>query len=110
MSIALDPKRLYYSIGEVSEIIGVEPSTLRYWEKEFPQLHPKRTQRGRRQYTHEDIELLRQIFHLVRLEGISLENAKKRLGNLSKSENARIEAIARLIKIRNTLNQLKDSL
>lgn len=105
-----DPLKLYYSIGEVSKIVGVEPPTLRYWEKEFPQFQPKRSSKGRRQYTTDDIEIARQIYHRVRIEGISIEKAKDLIGQIPDAEGAKIEAVARLIKIRHTLNTLKDRL
>lgn len=108
--LALDPQKLYYSIGEVCKLIGVEASTLRYWEKEFTQLRPKRSSRGRRQYTHENIEIIQQIYHLVRIEGISLEVAKKRISELTPQENIKIELAARLHRIRHMLNELKDCL
>ncbi len=102
--------KLYYSISEVSEMIGVEPSTLRFWEGEFPQLTPKRTTRGRRQYTQQDIELLRRIYHLVRIEGIAIEQAKNRLSNITDKEKGRIEVVSRLLVIKKLIEDLKKQL
>jgi len=103
----LDEKKLFYTIGEVSRILGVEPSTLRYWEMEFKQLTPSRTQRGRRQYKASDIEILRRIHHLVRVEGIAIDQAKKRLAVMGDKEQQRIEAIVRLVNVRKLLEQLR---
>ena len=58
--------KLYYSIGEVSELLGVAPSVLRFWETEFDQLHPVRNRRGVRSYTRRDVELLQRIHYLTR--------------------------------------------
>jgi transcriptional regulator len=106
----LDKEKLFYTIGEVSQILGVEPSTLRYWETEFKQLTPSRTQRGRRQYKSADIEVLRRIYHLVRVEGIAIDQAKKRLAVMGDKEQQRIEAIAKLVNVKRLLAQLRDIL
>ena len=70
--------KLYYSIREVAAKIGVAESTLRFWEKEFPSLHPKKTTSGARQYTKEDIELIRLIHHLVKEQGLTVKAARAR--------------------------------
>ena len=106
----LDDKKLFYSIGEVSQMLGVEPSTLRYWETEFKQLSPSRTQRGRRQYKASDIEILRRIYHLVRVEGIAIDQAKNRLAVMGEKEQQRIEASARLMKVKKLLQDLRNIL
>ena len=105
-----DQYRLYYSIGEVAKIVGVEPSTLRYWESKFTQAQPRRSTRGRRQYTKEDIQTFQQIYHLLREEGISIEHAQTRLKYLGNAENNRIQAIAKLHRVKQLLNELKDLL
>ena len=71
--------KLYYSIREVAAEIGVAESTLRFWEKEIPSLHPKKTAGGARQYTKEDIELIRLIHHLVKEQGLTVKAARNRL-------------------------------
>ena len=58
--------KLYYSIGEVADMFGVNPSLLRFWEKEFPQISPKTAGRGIRQYRKEDVETIGLIYHLVK--------------------------------------------
>jgi DNA-binding transcriptional MerR regulator len=71
--------KIYYSIGEVARHFGVNPSLIRFWEKEFPQLKPRKNRRGARLYTKKDIQLLETIFRLVKIEGYTLEGARKHL-------------------------------
>ncbi|MCY4170517.1 MAG: MerR family transcriptional regulator [Bacteroidetes bacterium] len=71
--------KLYYSIGEVSRIIGVETYVLRYWENEFPQLRPRRNSSGRRIYSVNDLDLARQIYDLLRVRKYTLDGARQSL-------------------------------
>lgn len=71
--------KIYYAIGEVARHLGVNPSLIRFWEKEFPQLKPKKNRRGDRLYTKKDIQLLEKIYQLVKVEGYTLEGARKHL-------------------------------
>lgn len=75
--------KLYYKIGEVSTMLNVPISTLRFWEDAFEQLKPHRTSGGTRKYHLEDIEVCRHIKHLLRDKGYSVEYAKKELGGLN---------------------------
>ena len=100
--------KLFYTIREVSELLGVEASTLRFWENEFPQLSPRRTAHKRRQYTVQDIELIRRIYHLLRVEGVAIEQAKRRLSNMSDKEQTRIEALSKLVNVKTLLLKLKN--
>lgn len=72
-------ERMYWSIGEVADTLDVNASLLRYWEKEFGTLRPKRTNKGDRLYTKDDIEQLRRIQHLVKEKGFTLQGAKGQL-------------------------------
>ena len=69
----------YFRIGEASKIIGVEPYVLRYWEKEFPQIRPKRADSNQRTYERKDLELILEIKRLLYEERMTIEGAKKRL-------------------------------
>ena len=69
--------KLYYSIKEVAAEIGVNESTLRYWESEFPQINPKKGGNNVRQYTREDIEAVRTVHHLVKERGMTLAGARR---------------------------------
>ena len=71
--------KLYYSIGEVADMFGVNPSLLRFWEKEFPQISPRTIGRGIRQYRKEDVETIGLIYHLVKEKGMTLPGARQRL-------------------------------
>jgi DNA-binding transcriptional MerR regulator len=73
------PDKLYFKIGEVSELLGVEPSTLRYWESEFPVLSPKKSGTGHRLYRRKDVELLLRIKLLLRDKRFTIEGARQTL-------------------------------
>jgi len=73
-----DDKR-YFRIGEASRIVGVEPYVLRYWEKEFPQIRPKRADSNQRTYERKDLELILEIKRLLYEERMTIEGARKRL-------------------------------
>jgi DNA-binding transcriptional MerR regulator len=73
------PDRLYFRIGDVSELLGVEPYVLRFWETEFPQLQPKKGKTGHREYKRKDVELLLEIKRLLYHEGFTISGARKAL-------------------------------
>ncbi len=79
-------ERMYWSIGEVADELGVNTSLLRYWEKEFGTLRPKRTNKGDRLYTKDDVEQLRRIQHLVKDKGFTLQGAKGQLRTAERVE------------------------
>jgi len=101
------PEKLYYSIGEVAKAFGVNASNIRYWEKEFDILNPKKNRKGNRYFTPEDIKNLKIIYHLVKEKGYTLEGAKIALKQLSKIEKE-IELIDRLEFIKAELLKLKE--
>ena len=72
-------EKLYYTIGEVAEMLDVNTSLLRYWEKEFDILKPRKNTKGDRLFIKEDIETIKLIYHLVREKGYTLEGAQSRL-------------------------------
>lgn len=73
------PPKLYYRIGEVSELVGVEPHVLRYWEREFRTVRPSKTTKGHRVYSRRDIEQLRRVKDLLYQDGFTIAGAKRRL-------------------------------
>ena len=79
-------EKLYYSISEVAEMTGLEPYVLRYWEKEFPTLKPKKNRGGNRIYTHKDIELINRIRHLRQSEKLTIAGARTKLTMKKPSE------------------------
>lgn len=76
--------KLYYSIGEVAKIFDVNASLLRFWEKEFDIIRPKKNKKGDRLFTQEDISNFRTIFHLVKERGYTLQGAKEKLKGAKK--------------------------
>ena len=102
--------KLYYSIGEVARMFNVNESLLRYWEKEFPMISPKKAGGNIRQYRKEDIENIRLVYHLVKEKGMTLQGAKQRL-KVNKEKTAQTaEVVSRLKEIREELVKLRQSL
>lgn len=111
MSVDLtEISKLYYSIGEVANMFDVNPSLIRFWEKEFTSIKPKKNKKGNRLFTAKDIEQFKQIYELVKEQGYTLDGAKAQLksGNDQPHENSAI--INRLEKIKKELIDLKTSL
>lgn len=106
-----NPQRLYFSIAEVADDINVEQSTLRFWEKEFKEtLHPKRDPKGRRQYTAKDVKIVEQIYHLLKVEGLSVEGARLKIKNKKGYVEKEAELRNRLLAMRKHLLDLKELL
>ena len=100
--------KMYYSIREVAEMFGVNESTLRYWETEFPYLKPKTSGPAKiRQYTEKDIEQVRLIHNLVKVRGFKIAAARKIIGNNRDGADRRAEVLTRLIGVRDQLQALK---
>ncbi len=77
------PDKLFYKIGEVSRITGVETYVLRYWETEFPFLRPRKNRSGQRVYVKKDVELIMQIKKMLYLERYTIEGVRKRFGEFT---------------------------
>lgn len=90
--------KLYYSIGEVANMFEVNTSLIRFWEKEFPQLKPKKNKKGNRLFTVKDIEKLNSIYFLVKEKGFTLDGAKAQLKNGVDLEDEVIESIQPISK------------
>lgn len=101
--IDFDGKRIYYSIQEVADHFAVNISLLRFWEKEFENIAPKKTKGGTRQYTKEDVRQIEIVYHLVREKGLTLEGARQVLKTNKTDEEIRVEVIRRLEDVRNEL-------
>lgn len=114
-AIALTPSTMpefdkkYYKISEVAEILDIPASTLRFWEKRFTVIKPRRSQTGLRFYTPSDIEKIRLVWFLVKDKGLKLEAAEAQLRNNRTNVSRRAQAIERLRTIRNTLQNLLDA-
>ena len=103
-------EKLFYSMGEVAEMFDVNPSLLRYWEEQFPALKPKRNRKGNRHYTPEDVELLKQIYHLVKERGMRLEGARKAMKGSTRAIPRDTELLERLQRIRSALVEVREEL
>ncbi len=101
--------KLYYSIGEVSEMFGVSNSLIRYWESEFSHLKPKKNRKGDRRYTKKDILVIKRIYSLVKDQGYTLEGANKAMKQKPKLSSQK-KTIDRLKKLKASLMKLKKSL
>ena len=104
--------KIYYSVGEVAKMLGVSESLLRFWEKEFPQITPKKAGRGIRQYRQEDLETLKLIYHLVKERGMTLQGARQRLEDnpVANATESNFELVERLKAIREELVSMRDAL
>src|SRR3954471_6641477 len=73
------PPKLYFRIGEVADLVGVEPHVLRYWEREFRSIRPSKSAKGQRVYSRRDVENLLRVRELLYAQGFTIAGAKKRL-------------------------------
>ena len=96
-------EKLFYPIGEVAKKFGVSVSAVRYWEKEFDILKPKKNKKGNRMFTKKDLDNLKIIYHLTKERGFTLEGAKKKLRENKTDTIDNIEIINHLRNIRNFL-------
>ncbi|MDC8001079.1 MerR family transcriptional regulator [Aequorivita todarodis] len=104
------PEKLYYGIGEVAEAFGVNTSLIRFWEKEFDALKPKKNAKGNRKFTPQDIKNLELIFHLVKERGFTLEGAKIHLKENKQKTLDRFEIIRKLESVKAELLKIKEQL
>ena len=102
--------KLYYSISEVAKMFGVNESLLRYWEKEFPMIAPKKAGGNIRQYRKEDIENIRLVYHLVKEKGMTLAGAKQRLKMNKETTMKTAEILERLKEIKKELLSMRKEL
>lgn len=102
--------KLYYSIGEVAEMFDVSETLLRYWEKEFPSIAPRKSGRNIRQYSKEDIEQIRLIHNLVKVRGMKLAAAREALKKNKAGTQQTVEVVERLKAVREELLQIKKEL
>ena len=99
-------EKLYYSIREVADMFDINQSNLRFWEKEFKQLKPKRNDKGTRFYTKKDIQVVKQILFLINNQKLTLEGVKMRLNDKKDVVEKQQELAERLTNIRNELKGL----
>ena len=100
--------KLYYNIGEVAKMFGLNESTLRYWEQEFPYLKPKTSGPAKiRQYQEKDIEEIRVIHNLIKVRGFKIAAAKKILSRNRKGVDKKADVLETLLGVRDQLQALK---
>ena len=109
MNIDLPEKR-YYGIGEVAKSFGVNTSLIRFWEKEFDALKPKKNAKGNRKFTPQDIKNLQLIYHLVKERGFTLEGAKTHLKENKQKTLNNFDIIQKLERVKTELAKIKDQL
>lgn len=100
-------KKLYYTIGEVADIFDVNTSLIRFWEKEFDILKPKKNAKGNRLFTEEDLNNLFIIYHLVKERGYTLQGAKEKLKDNKNDTINQIEMVKSLDNVKSFLLELK---
>lgn len=105
-----EPERILYSIGEVAKKFKVNASLIRFWEKEFDILQPKKNKKGNRLFTKEDLDNLHIIYHLVKERGFKLEGAKKKLKQNKDEVVNSVEMVRSLKSLKSFLVELKESL
>lgn len=105
-------KKLFYSMGEVTEMFDVTPALIRYWCEQFDTLQPKRNAKGNRLFTPKDIEQLKLIYHLLKEKRMTIEGAKKALrrGNLGEESISDMELLEHLQNLRAMLVEVRDGI
>lgn len=103
-------EKLYYSIGEVAKAFDVNPSLIRFWEKEFDEIQPKKNAKGNRKFTQDDLKTIELIYHLVKERGFTLEGAKTHLREDKKETLSKFELISKLKAIKSELISIKNQL
>jgi DNA-binding transcriptional MerR regulator len=103
-------EKIFFSIGEVAEIIGENQSLIRYWENQFDALKPHKNKRGTRQFTKEDIETVKLIHHLVKERGMTLKGAQQKLKENKEATINNYEIVQRLQDVRQQLAEIRDEM
>ncbi len=108
------PNKMFYKIGELAKAFNVKTSLIRYWEKEFKTLHPKKNKNGSRVFTKKDVVALQHIYRLVKEKGFTLDGAKQKLKDDRRHGKQEVPTnqlvISRLEKIKSELQQIKAQL
>lgn len=103
-------EKMYYSMSEVSKMMGLPQSTLRFWEKEFDILRPKKNAKGNRYFTAADIDNLKIIYHLVKERGYTIQGAKDKLKQNKEDTVNTVEIVNSLKRIKEFLLEIKEQL
>jgi DNA-binding transcriptional MerR regulator len=103
-------EKVYYTIGEVSALFEVNPSLIRFWEKEFDILKPTKNKKGNRLFTKQDMDNLRIIYHLVKERGYTLQGAREKIRQNKEDVMKNVEIIDSLQRLREFLVEIKDGI
>lgn len=106
-------EKLFYTMGEVTEMLDVNASLIRYWGTQFPSIKPQRNRKGNRLFSPADVEQLKRIYHYVKERGMTLEGARKALKaerSTNAETNVNIELLDRLYSLQSMLIAVRDSL
>jgi len=103
-------EKLYYTIGEVADMFSVNTSLIRYWEKEFDIIKPKKNKKGNRLFTKKDIDNFHMIYHLVKERGMTLKGAQKKMKENKEEEEYNFEIVKSLEQIREMLLEVKETI
>jgi|TARA_B110000444_G_scaffold198903_1_gene190144 DNA-binding transcriptional MerR regulator len=103
-------QKIFYKIGEVAKELNVNVSLIRFWEKEFDILNPKKNKKGNRLFTTKDFNNLKIIYHLVKERGFTLDGAKKKLRENKEDTTDNISIVSHLKEIRKFLVELREQL
>ncbi|MFC1850360.1 MerR family transcriptional regulator [candidate division CSSED10-310 bacterium] len=101
------PDKLYFKIGEVAELAQIEPYVLRFWQKEFKQLNPRKNSKGQRRFTKKDVELVLQIAHLRYHEKYTIEGIKKLLSKTGSAALTTLKAKSSHSEIKSTCHHIR---
>lgn len=104
--------KLYYSIGEVAQMFDVNTSLIRFWEKEFTVIRPKKNKKGNRMFTKKDVDNFHLIYHMVKEKGYTLKGAKESLAMENKKEkvDVELEVVKTLKDVKSFLLRIHESL
>jgi len=103
-------EKKYFSIGEVAKMLNVAASQIRFWEGEFDIINPRKNRNGKRQFTKEDIEKVKLVYHLVKEKGYTLQGAKDKLKSGTQATKDKMEMIDTLKEVRSFLIDLKEKM
>jgi DNA-binding transcriptional MerR regulator len=104
------PEKRYYGIGEIAKAFSVNTSLLRFWEKEFAEIQPKKKESGTRKYTAQDVANIQRIYHLIKEKGLTLEGTRKQLKLKNSESEGKLDLIEKLEKVKFELEELKNKL
>ena len=109
MDIVL-PDKLYYTIGEIARAFNVNASLIRFWEKEFSIISPRKTSSGSRKFSPDDVKKLQLIYHLVKEQGYTLEGARQRLKEDKQKPLTNLDVVRKLERVKQMLIDIKENL